>query len=47
MIRSLGLERVVVDAQDDRGVELVLGRGGEDDPLGAGVDVLLERRPCW
>ena len=42
MIRSLGLERVVVDAQDDRGVELVLGRGAQDDPLGAGVEVLLE-----
>ena len=37
-------EGVVVDADDDGRVELVLGRGGEDHPLGAGVDVLLERR---
>ena len=42
MIRSLGLQGVVVDAEDDRGVELVLGRGGEDHALGAGVDMLLE-----
>ena len=32
----------VVDAQHDRGVEVVLGRGAQDHPLGAGVDVLLK-----
>ena len=37
-----GLERVVVDAQNDGGVELVLGGGREDHLIGAGVDVLLE-----
>ena len=36
------VDDLVVHAQDDRGVQLVLGRGAQDDAPGAGVDVLLE-----
>ena len=36
------VQDLVVDAQHDRGVEVVLGRGAQDHPLGAGVDVLLQ-----
>ncbi len=35
---------VVVDADDDRGVDLVLGRHGQDHALGSGVEVLFQRR---
>ncbi len=45
------LERLVVDAQDDRGVELVLGRGAEDRPArrrrrgASGATALLVKKP--
>jgi len=38
----LGLEVRVVDAQDDHGVDLVLRRDGQDDLLGAGLDVACD-----
>jgi hypothetical protein len=36
------VELVVVDPEDDGLVDLVLGRHGEDHPLGPGVEVLLQ-----
>ena len=47
----LGLERVVVDAQDDRRVELVLGRGATGSPArrrrrcASGAPALLVKKP--
>ncbi len=47
----LGLERVVVHAEDDRRVELVLGRGAEDRPArrrrrcASGATALLVKKP--
>ena len=45
-IRCSGLSVVVVDPEHDGGVDLVLGRDGQDDPLGAGVQVLGQPRPA-
>ncbi len=39
------VELIVVDSEDDGLVDLVLGGDGEDHPLGAGIDVLLQRCP--
>ena len=36
------LQDMIVDAQHEGRVELVLGRGAQDDPLGTRVDVLLK-----
>ncbi len=44
-MRCSGLSVVVVDAHDDDGVDLVLGRHGQDDLPGAGRQVLVQGGP--
>ena len=44
--RVLGGELVVVDAEHDRQVDF-LGRGRDQHPLGAGIEVLLRRPRGW
>ncbi len=41
----LRLQLVVVDADHDRGVDLVLGRHGQHDLVRSGLEVFFQRRP--